>query len=174
MLFQWRSLVGVLSGPGAARKSAMYTADRNLEAYLVERLTDAQIAFTPVELKRQISKDIEKRRERRFQVKETASLFLFNSLHPQEILIQLFDVSRRGLGISTTKALGVGAEVQVHLQDMIVVGTLRYCAPVGDKFYSGILIECILRRTDKGIQGAHVSDDEADARHMAGCARAAR
>ena len=124
----------------------MYTADRNLECYLVKRLTDAQIAFTPSELGYRFQRNVDKRAERRFQVNEAALLFLFNSLRTQEMLVRLFDVSRRGLGVSASEALERGTDVQVHLKDMLVVGKVRYCVPVGDSFHSGVLIESVLRR----------------------------
>src|SRR5262249_5873124 len=116
----------------------MYTTDPDLRSYVAMCLSDAQIALKPGELDYLNQQKTDQRRERRFPVNEDAMLFLFNSPNPQPISAQLFDVFRRGLGVSTTRPLPSGTDVQAQMKGVLVVGETRYCKPVGNLFHTGV------------------------------------
>jgi hypothetical protein len=123
----------------------MFATDRNLGSYLTGCLTDAQTAFTMAELGHQTHEHVEKRRERRFRISQTASIYSFNPRRVEKTPLKLLDVSSSGLGISTAQPLHCGSEIQVLLENALVLGEVRYCAPVGHAFHSGIRIESVLR-----------------------------
>jgi hypothetical protein len=70
----------------------MFATDRNLGSYLTGCLTDAQTAFTMAELGHQTHEHVEKRRERRFRISQTASIYSFNPLRVEKTPLKLLDV----------------------------------------------------------------------------------
>src|SRR5262245_57217868 len=101
----------------------MYAADRNLGSYLAECLTDEEMVITTSERDHRVH---EKRLERRFPSGEIASIQTFNPLRPQWTASKIIDVSSGGLGIRTNNPLLSGAEIQVHLENAVVYGEVRY------------------------------------------------
>jgi len=125
----------------------MYTADPDLRNYIAERLTDAQTAFQPRELKRILSHLGDQRRERRFLVNEMATLYSSDPLELEDMLVQVVNVSRRGLGLASCQAVRYASNVRLHFKGMLVTGEVRYCEPAGETFHVGVEIESVLRRS---------------------------
>jgi hypothetical protein len=123
----------------------MYVHDTNLEHYIQEQIASNVLPVgSPIDTTRPPPK-AEKRREPRFVTNDPAIIHSLNSLSPDFTPVQVLDVSRQGLKLRIGRQFLTGSEIQVELQDLFVLGVIRYCVQVGRFFLAGVLVEDVLQ-----------------------------
>ena len=89
----------------------------------------------------------EKRREPRFHFDRPGQMQAFSPFSPAKFQVQMLDVSRNGLKVRTPEFVARGAMVQVVLEEVIILGEVRYCTPAGSEFDMGIQILDLVPKT---------------------------
>ena len=85
------------------------------------------------------SKAATKRSEPRFSTEGEATLQQLHPLSLDRQKIEIVNVSKNGLGISSPNAIVPGTIVQLRLKGTVEVGSVRYCSALdGDGFRIGI------------------------------------
>ena len=79
-----------------------------------------------------------KRVEPRFVTEGEALLQEIHPLSTERHKVQIVDVSKNGLGLSSPKAILPGTIVQLRIKDSVELGNVRYCSPCGDAFKIGV------------------------------------
>jgi len=89
----------------------------------------------------------DRRREARVPTSDSASVQVINPPTLESLDVQVLDVSRNGLKISTAKFLKAGVVLRVQLRNAWIVGEVRYCVATDDGFCAGLYIQkCVERR----------------------------
>jgi hypothetical protein len=125
----------------------MYVHDTNLEHYIQEQFaSDILPVGSPIDRPQpNNAPGAEKRGEARFLTNEPALMQSLNPLNLSRMSVQVLDVSRQGLKVRIAQHVLTGSEIQVELNDLFVLGLIRYCVPVGGLFLAGILVEDVLQ-----------------------------
>lgn len=126
----------------------MHIHDPNLEAYIQQRF-----AMDPARgALREISKmsGAEKRREPRSPTNDLGMVRLLHPLAWDHSAIHICEVSKVGIKFHSERFIEPGTEVQIKLKDMLVMGEVRHCIQVDGFFAVGVLVDDVLRPTEKG------------------------
>ncbi len=83
----------------------------------------------------------ERRKDRRITTKASATMRVLGKAAGMAALIQIIDVSTRGLRINVPRALKRNERVEIRVEDMVIIGKVRYCVSNVRTYHAGVLIE---------------------------------
>jgi hypothetical protein len=115
----------------------MYRQHRHLPSYMPDARLNAGQPIRAVGAG-------DKRRENRFPVVGVGTVHAINPALRKRLQALVLDMSRNGMKLRIERALDAGTEIQLLLRDVSVLGTVRYCIPVGDSFHIGIVVQKVL------------------------------
>src|SRR4051812_11732715 len=108
----------------------MSTCHANLQTYLQRELVGQLV---PPE-----TEPSEQRRETRFAVRESATLYPTVAESRERFAVYVMDISANGMKVRGEKPLPLGQQVQVLLNELVAVGEVRYCVESGGRFNIGL------------------------------------
>jgi hypothetical protein len=80
----------------------------------------------------------ERRKEARVRADEPATLLQLHPLILERRSVQILDVSRGGLTVSSEEPMDVGTIVQIRTHTTFILGEVRYCLRNDGRFHSGL------------------------------------
>lgn len=83
----------------------------------------------------------ERRKDRRIATKASATMRVLGKGSHKPALIQIIDVSTGGLRINVPRALKRNERVEIRVEDMVIIGKVRYCVSNVRTYHAGVLIE---------------------------------
>jgi len=83
----------------------------------------------------------ERRKDRRIATKASATMRVLGKAAGMAALIQIIDVSTHGLRINVPRALKRNVRVEIRVEDMVIIGKVRYCVSNVRTYHAGVLIE---------------------------------
>jgi len=83
----------------------------------------------------------ERRKDRRIATKASATMRVLGKAAGMAALIQIIDVSTHGLRINVPRALKRNERVEIRVEDMVIIGKVRYCVSNVRTYHAGVLIE---------------------------------
>lgn len=83
----------------------------------------------------------ERRKDRRIATKASATMRVLGKAAGVAALIQILDVSTRGMRINVPRALKRNERVEIRVEDMVIIGKVRYCVSKVRTYHAGVLIE---------------------------------
>src|SRR5689334_14761085 len=86
----------------------------------------------------QLSSDPALRREPRFPLQLPGTLTVLGDQGPVQIKIELIDVSPSGVGLTAPEAIPTGVSVEINLECGILLGEVRHCERVENRFRAGV------------------------------------
>jgi hypothetical protein len=130
----------------------MYTQHRHLGPYLRQGNVSARLedGLLPI--------GAEKRREHRYPVNETGIVYAVAPLKRDRVAVRVIDMSRNGLKLQVATPIDPGTEIQVMLQDLFVLGEVRYCRGADGCFHLGMLVKDVLQAVRQDVKrGIHLT-----------------
>lgn len=95
---------------------------------------------------------VERRREVRTPVSESASIRLLSPPEPERVGARVLDISRSGMKIFIQTRVAMGAIIQIRFRNKVVAGEVRNCIQVDGGFHVGLYLQDgVERRVSKRV-----------------------